>query len=793
MNYVVPTDRKFLTQYRNGSTFATNPTTDYVTYTQGNAVENMKLVATYEVSTISEASALIQFTITDEGSLIKITHPFNNWSAEGFVVGNAITVEANSNTVNETVSNIVGQDMYITDTGGTFIATLGIVSGDSRSDVVIFVTTVPTSLIFKFGIQPTNPGFGATTSPYNSLLDGQEQVYSVNGIGGTTTLNYLASASSDLGSVTAKFDSTAADGYTHTFTINHIFRIPHAVANWVANYQNGTIPTTFAGSSSYSYVNSLNFGVNINNPNDGKIFNDDFLIGSIGFAGQNFNAGSSVYSLETSAVFSIGASPVSNPEVTSVNVVTAQIKKNDGNFTAGVRGYLYHSRLTDSALYSNNNSTWVNNFIFEEITNTDGAAAASNLGGIISAMTVTINGGDASLLDIAFTLTYPTATQALISAGDLLLLELAVEDAAISATLSDRTVVQLNTGLSTWTKDGDVTGLITNNQLDFTEIGSVTATSNFATWINQAFELDFAFDMAKTANSDDSLLVGLKAQIVTLDTSTNNYFVNQSYEFPFDNKIGLIDIDGTGYQAFNIDTTRVLSVPSDSSLREVQLTSVVPGAYAATQAFTGKVGFIINWQEWIENNAVDTAFYNGSLPTEFFNLNRRTSNYSAVLAQYDVYFFLVATIYSSGVNTEYAMFSDKCNVRDFDVDLAGGTWTCTNSLLDNQGDVSTDIYNQTMTTKHIFAAPGAGALTIGNVMGTIVIEETNNTGRHYRLHTVLDWSEPSNPLKPETGQTNVQIVQDVPGNTITLTCSIDGTMLDPESTYNIYAHLSNNQ
>lgn len=786
MNSVLPLNRRFLCQHRNGDDFLTNPTTDFVTYLQADTVENIKLIAQYEVSTITEASSLAQITALVVGSQVKLTHPFNSWNTEGMVVGNSIRVEANSNTITETIENIVGQDMYISDSG--FLSTLSVIDGNSRSDYVVKVLTVPTSLILKFGIIPQ------TTSAvnYDSLLDGQEQAYSVNGIGATTTLDYLSTPSSNLGSVTAKFDSTGPDGYKHTFTIEHVFRIPHFVAQWLTAYDTGNVPFNFIGSASYKYVSQLNFGVNITNPNDGKIFNDSFQLSSIGFRGQNFNGSASVYSLETTASYTIGILSTTNPEVTASNVVSCQIKKNNGNFTAGVKGFLYHSRATDANDYSFNNNTYDTNFVFEQIFNVDGGPPKTNLGGIISNMTCTINGVDASILDIAFTLSYPVAQQGIIDAGDVLLLQFGIEDGALSATLSDRTIIQLNEGTSNWTKNSDIAGIFTNNQLDITEVGSVTSKSNAATWVNQAYEVEFNFDMLKIADSDDCKLKKLSLAVMARNTSNGEFFYNQIYDIPlFINKVTVVDVDGTGYQAFNIDTTRFLSVPSGDSLREVQLTSVIPGVFSATQNFSGKVGLIFNWQQWIENAEVNNVFYDGALPDEFFGLNRRVSNYNSVNG-YDLFIAIIATGEKTGINTDYALLSDKGAVNDFDDDATGQGWVATNTILDNQSQLSTDIYDQKMTIVRTFDMPTAGALDISKLMGTIVIEETGNTGRHWRLHTVLDYSEPDNPLEPEIGETGVKITQDIPGNKIILTCLLDGNMIDLTKNHNIYAHLNNN-
>lgn len=785
MNYVTPLDRKVLCQHRNGDNFATNPLTDFVPFMKGEVIEKLKITTQFEVYTIVSANLFLQIKAETVGTEIKVTHPYNSWNSEGFVVGNTVRIEANGAFVNETVTNIVGTEMYLTDTGPFFTA-LGVPDGDYRSDYVLKVTTPPTSLIFSFGIVPNSQ----VPNTFNSLLDGQEQVYSVDGVAASptyTALNYLASNSSNLGSVQYTYDgASGTENYKFGFTTEHIFRVPHFIAEWLTDYINGTIPSVFAGSNSYRYVSQLNFCNDINNPNDGKLFTDDFQLGSIGFLNQNFNAGSTVYTLQD-ITYSIGGSEVAAPEATANTLVTAQIKKNDGNFTAGVKGYVYHSKLPEEADYSNNVNSYEDNFILDQIFETDGGGSSS--GAIITGLTVAINGGDPSLLDITFNLVYPIEDQANILNGDWLLLAIAVEDAALTAITSDRTLVGLD--VVQWTKDPDSTGLINTNQLWFTEVGSTIQRSSVKNWINQAYELDFSFNLAKFADSDDSNLIGLALKAVGYNTITDDIFIQEVYSFPF-GKITSVDVDGTSYQQINIDTERFLSVPSGDSLREVQLNSVVPGAFSANQAFSGKVGFIIPWQEWIQNLNVPSLFYDAGLPDEFFNLNKRASNYSGVL-DYDLYFILVARVEYQGGVTEYGMLSDKSQAADFDVDLAAAGWSATKNLYDDNDDLSDEIFNEDMRIEIIFAAPGAGALPIGDVMGTIVLEETGNTGRHWRLHTDLDYSEPDNPLEPLPTESFVKITQDVPGNTITLECRLDGSKLDPTKKYNYYGHLNDSR
>lgn len=786
MNQIVPIDRKFLCEYRNGSSFATNPTTDYVSYLQSNVFENVQVVAQYKVSTVTFGSTSVKIKFETDGSEIKVTHPFADWSDEGFAVGNTIKVrDASTNTNNsETVNNIVGNEMFISDT--SFFTNMGWTDGDAQPYSILKVTTAPTSLIFQFGLIPTNT-FVASSDPYASILDGQSQTYSANGITGSySTLNYLSTDSSDLGQVECKYDgATGTDSEFFTFTVRHTFRVPHYIAAWLVNYENGTIPSNFTGTNSYKWQAKLNFGNNINNPNEGKVFVDDYLDGSVGFIGQNFNTGSSVYTLETDVEFVVSGDTVDDPQVGETNVVTAQIKKNDGNFTAGVQCILYHSKAATTIEYSDNENSFDDNFLFESLANTDGSGAASNVGGCLQNFTCNINGADASLVDISFRLVYPSSYASNLQNDDKIILVVSVEDSSLDAEDSDRTTVLLE--VTTVDKSTDVEGQISNYQLSIKQVGAATGYTDAKTWINSAFEHTFSFDMAKAANSSDALLKSLKYACVALNTSTLDFFELESYNFPL-GKIAAEEVDGTTYQVKTLDTTRFLSFPADHPIREVQLSMSAPGSYSATQTISGKIGYVIPWQEWIENLNVPTSFYNSALPDEFFNQNKRASNYSAV-GGYDIYVFLIATVIAEGVDTDYALYSDKFTVYDFDEDGTGNGWSADIDIFDSSDDETDEIYVEDCTIVVTYSQASAGSLDLADLEGDIVFEEKNNTGRHWRLHTNQDLSETNNPLEPSTGETYVKMTQDVGNNEIILECVVDGTKTDLLKKYNIYSHL----
>jgi hypothetical protein len=153
--------------------------------------------------------------------------------------------------------------------------------------------------------------------------------------------------------------------------------------------------------------------------------------------------------------------------------------------------------------------------------------------------------------------------------------------------------------------------------------------------------------------------------------------------------------------------------------------------------------------------------------------------------------FLTASLNFNGLVTNYIFYSDPFEVYDFEVDGAGTTWVTDSRTLYNEiGDVITDL-SGTANTKIEFVAsnPTMTGIAQQGIMAEIVIEPVNNLGREFRLHSDLVWSEIGNPLFPESGETNVKIVVDLIAKTVTLSCLINGELLEPSTNYNIYYHI----
>jgi len=774
-------DRRYYCQQRNEEDFSTN-LADYSTYFQGNIREKLQLSVTYGISTIVEANAdrLIEAINTGGGSIILKNTTISWGITEGFVVGNTIRVFANGNQVNGVITAILGNQMFVN--APMFFSTLGVFSGVLRSDYIVVNTTIPTSLVFKFGLIPNT----FLANSYNSVLDGQEQAYASNTITASySNLTNVCTNSANLGLVRAKYNSTNANGYTFYFSVQHEFRVPHYISEWLTNYVSNTIPSVFAGTNSWRYTSYLNFGNNTANPNDGKVFLDDYQLGSVGFANQNFNSGIVPYSLESATIYEVAGVVTDEVEATVTTDITAQVSKLIGSFSSTDRAILYHTRFPTIDEYSLNSNSYNNNFMLDQVVNIQAGAPLS--GSIIKNFEFLLN-VDPSIIDINFALTYSDLNQSDFTEGDRILLQIGVEKNGTTAELSDRTLVTI--GLVTITRDTDIDGLITNFQPAFSNPASIGTFTGGIVWNNRALECNFSFNLSKNLSYELILLTKLSSIIRAVNTVTGDRFTLDNYNFPLAGVL-FISIGGATYQIINIEANRVLSVPTSDDLRDVQLTAVAPASYQPIQAFTGKVGFIFPWRQWIANPDVNLGFYD--FTEEQNNRNFRTSNYSDI-SDWQIYATLAATIRTlkDGVfiDTIYNLNSNIFEVADFDEDMTADNWVQISTKYYNEDDVEIAAINLGGITRVeiIMESDNAGTLSAQSISAEIVNETTNNTGRHYRLHSDLNWAEPINPLQPLDGQFGVKVTITVISNQVKLECNVDGSKMASQD-QNFYGHL----
>ena len=784
MNIINVTSRAFLSQQRNGEDFLTNPVTDNVSFYQVDASEKTKLITTIEVSTIEEASNTSEFFAETVGTQIKITHPFNNWTNAGFGVNNVVRIE-NSNTasafISETVENINGNEMFLSDSG--FFAALGTTDGDASPYYVFKVTTVPTALQYKFNTVPN----GVTGFDFNSPLTQEEQVYAGNGItGALTDLNYISSDASKRGTAQAKYNGSSGTGsYIHEFTLEHVFLNLFYLEAWQSAYQLGTIPVPFQGSSSYKYVSQFNFSTNITDPNQGKIFLDDFQNGTVGLYNQNFNLGAVNYAL-TSISYTVGGLASAGIDIDETTRVILRVQKTNGNFTATELASIYCYKLPTSLEYNAAN-TLEQNFLYNRGFNASGSGPVTF--DYITDLTVTRDAVDNDFLDIIFNLTYSTNQKALVNNDDKFFIGCGLEDVAIINYLSDRVTVWADSGQ--YIKTPDIPGLIDKNQINFYNsqqtAAASTPRSNMNTWLNSLQLAAGNFELAKFNTGQQTRLKTFIIQMVAYDGT--RFFKVQDYAFQIPTNGFSLVLGGANFQLINLDIDNTLGIPTADEFNRAKLSCVLPGSYQIFQRFDWSVAFELSWRDWVELQSVqDIApeFYNN---TELFNgFNKRISNYSTANG-FEIYCFATAEIETNEGTTVYQMLSDESYVYEFDVDTVFG-WSAEWKFFDESGaETETIFIGQDITIVCTMTNPGI--LVVPAVSGAeIVVEVSGSESRDFRLHSNKNWSESANLLEGIGGTDFVSHVQESAPNKEILTAVLKKGKIVIGNEYNFMSHLN---
>lgn len=780
MNQITVNSRGFLNEFRNGDAFSTDVAVASI-YPKILAGERTRFETSITIQTNVTATSGNEFLFTDLGSTVSFKMSLSNWATEGFKIGDDVRIVRGSYTIDETITNIYGDTIVMTDSG--VAATLFISSGSYYDDIEIRNITVPTSLIFKFGLAPNAPM--SILNPYGSWLDGQLQAYTANSIGaGVTTMTGSMTAGSEISESVQVTWIATTDDWKFTFELYHNFKAPLYTGSYLTNLINESVPGAFVYPNSYRYVCEYTFGTSASDPNEYRIFKDWYLNGAYGWIGNNFTSGIGDYQLVSVSIEDPSTNILPSLEATIVNSVSIQIEKTSGNFSAGDKAIVRVMKLPAPSEYSNMTSSWVTNHIFDYAVNTDGSLPVD--GDFIKQLVVDVN-VTPSFLDIVFDIDYSSAQKSLINNGDYYLISVEVGDDSLSAELSDRKLVWCQ--VAQYTKNTDIDGLITTNDFGLysseKRIGVGLKTTNVDTWNNRLHQAYVTFYLSKFADSSDSNITSLDGQVVSRNSVTGESFILDTFRIPF--KATNVVVAGTTYQVVNETGYRDFDIKNDAGANTYTVTSQKPVAFDPTQRWIVTFPFVIPWREWIFNSNVDTSFYNSAEPQN--KLNYKTSNYSDS-GNWDIYIRLLVNVNYSGINTKYGIYSTECHVRDFDVDPDTFNWSAVTKLYDpDNNEIDYILENEDTRVAATFSMATAGSLTYSNLVGEITIEEYESAGQNCRLNSVVDWWYAQNVLKPIDGENYVKVTQDVGLNTVTIECLIDHTLIDPAKSYTIMSHL----
>lgn len=789
MNQISVNDTKWFNELLNGPTFALN-TGVYSTFFKALNLCRQKMVSNITVKTSLSASLSAEVLFGTDTTTAYFIHPFANWSTEGFKVGDTMRVLQGANSEDVTIASIVGTTLTCNDPGFTG-APMNLVDGTEYPDLVFRNTTVPTSLIFKFGIIPNAiGGVGLTPSnPYASWLDSSvTQAYSTGALVISTPVA-LSGLMPDYTEVTESIECeylSVVDAWEFTFEINHVFRAFGYNDAFLTNLINETEPSTFT-SPNYRYLCEYLFGTNPTDPNEFRLYKDNLLNGSFGWIGKNYTSGDGSYYINS---ISYNSGSDAQIEATETTTITGSIKKSSGNWISGDRVVLIVMKLAEGTEYTDAANTLEESFLFDYLATTEGAATVDS--GIIQNLDVDIDGVDATLLDFTFQTVYNATQQSQISTGDYYLIGMLVGDDSGAASTSDAKVVWMD--VNQFTKNTDITGLITNNSMEIyssekTPNGTLFTTSANS-WNNRLHQAVCHFFLTKngasTKSSNYIKVTGMKGQVIARHKITEESFVLDNYDIPWTEFNAYVG--GGNYQIINQTNYRDFKINPTAQANKSTVLSEYPGSYQTTQEFIVRWPFVFNWREWQYNPNVPAEFYN-TLQSQN-NFNYRTSNYNPSGTDWQIMIRLLVTVNTQGINTQYGILSTACTVRDFDVDPPTFNWTAVTELIDEYGVTVNQIrIGQDMRIKTTFSMATAGGLNMARIMAEHTIEEYNSTGDNFRLHSNVDWYYSQNMLKPLVGETAVKVTQDVANNLIIIESLIDKDLVDPTKSYNVYSHL----
>lgn len=745
---------KFYNQLRNDDgtlTFALNPT-EFTNKLQGNAGEIVQLVEEIEVRTIVNEfeAVLMTFHELPFATFGKFSAPGIDFIQEGLFAGVTVQVEYGGFTVTnvqvQQVTGVGNSEWTFDSTDRTAILDnlMAIVGGEeTRDDFVFKVTQVPNDLTYNYGVVPNS--FTGTPT-YQSPLDNNIQAYTTNVIATTPTTTPMQwvgnQIGSSFGSVEVSFIQTL-ELYRHSFRIIHTFKIPYYVEGQQANLSdvdgNVANPPDLLSSNSLRYDNRYSFGASALTA---MVFSNTGLQGNVGYFDENFNGIASNYTIENLVI--TNASATGTLESTESNTVTFDVVSSGGNWLGGDRMIFTHSKQPTSLEYSNKNTDYDTNWIFESILSSEGVAPVS--GSLITDFEFAIDGGFPDRLNVSLIITYSAPQQALItSASEFMLYVTVARNNLSNPDLMDR-VNPLVTTLN-YSANTDVTGLLTNFVMKFFPAYAAFAGANryddFNGGIGDLWGCEFSFETDLTRGA---LIESFRYIVLLENPSTLERFELLSIPISI-GKIGTL-FDGTyTHQLEDTDIQASFNLPSTEILNRLQLNSIKPAKASPIQDWTGRLGFQVPHRDWIENLGVNNVFYDVAEPNN--NLNQKTSNYAGIEG------FVCYGVIEIGVqndieevSTIYERFSNPCTILDFDAVGWAAGFSGVTSYEDQNGDPVTEISETEDIIVRIDFAHSLGTILLAEIAGFVWTERNNSTIKPWFLSSTRDWTNPNSPMKP---------------------------------------------
>ena len=662
------TDRKFYTQFKNGSTFASN-LSDFTTNLASGVMERTKVITQIDVNWFSLSFAGNGYTF--DSATLTLTRKSGDWRDDGMSDGDSLDITyRNSGGTNigphdATVSIVDGQVM--TFTGIPQIPGGATLANGTYSNMTIRGKSDLTALEYTFGLIENDENFNVI-----SKVSGNDQGYygidiGLDSGGGriTTFIDLIPLGKYDdfiTGSARIRYVNNPST-YVQRFIIEHDFVVnPWYVEGQLSNLNDNVIPDLLKGTKSLKQVTKFDFRTVLSNPNSSKIQENEDNLGSVAWFGENFNGYDNDYeivSIDYEGV--VTASSADGVLIDEDTLVTIDVNKISGAFPSGETAGIYVSYLPLENQYTNTLTTLIDNFIYDNAINDEGASVVTG-DDYIYDYSSTLSGGN---LIITFKIGYSTAQKTVIQNNEdaNFLIAVVAGDNSVSNGNSDR--VPLIAGVGAYDKSSDIPGLFEVTKLDFYRHdqakGADTPSTDLYMWNEDGIFVDGGFSID---TDKDAFINTISLNVLAYNTVEDTFFLLDEYEFPINPNA----LSGT-IQQLEVDTTRGFRLTDSDPFNKAFMTTdsfVFPD-----QFYRFEVGFKYPWQDWIANLSADDVFYDISKPNN--NLNLKSSNYSE-LNNYEIRVGVKANVSGTGVlgntgDTDYVVLSPETRVLDYDLDI----------------------------------------------------------------------------------------------------------------------------
>lgn len=740
MSKIRVTSRKFYNNFRNGGNFIDN-ISDFTTNLTGLVLDFCRVEIELDVSWESVASSLNSWNIKFRSTgNYEIINPSGNFITDGWAVGNVFDFFNDYSTTPTLVGR--GTITFISDDGTyMFVSFPASIAGTTTDSAIVAVASDSANYNNAVVYTPNLIENNSTYTP-NSLLNGNVTAFYSESARSLTpvAMDYFGNNRSTFGEATIQYIGEIGD-YIQAYKITHNFYItPHT----------GELPF-LDSTNTLKYVFNVDFRAALSNPNTSKKQTFDGNLGSVGNYGETISQGISDYEF-LSLTYSRAALAIEQE-----TDVTIKLK---GSFNGNTQYTVYFSIIPNDTP----DGEFFDIYKLAYNTNTVGSPTLVSPTDTITSLSSSLSGDE---LTIIAKIKFNNTIQSQISEENSYMIAVRVGDVTLNNSVSDRTIFLADT--NNFISVTDNNGLIDITNINITDYHGVTGIS-VPFYNEDGFYIDYnmILDLNKQA-----FLTALSCDLV----ATNGVDFFSLGRYVYDLQATIV----SGVQVINIDTNRGYLQSTQSDYNKVSLTT---GAnVAGFQEYHGRLGFKINWLEWVQNTAVDTIFYDATKP--FNNLNFKTSNYSE-LNGYEIKLLFRATatgLNSFGVVTtqRYEFYSQKFRVYDYDKDdsippqiVATVETFSADGSLNLNGNILTD-------SDTLFKITWTLPNPVSDVIGSTAvhrIETENQLGTNiYELSSFNPLINVSNNiLKPLNGENFVKLSVNLSGEIIS-ECLIDYTKI----------------